>query len=100
MSRVTLKYLTSFTGMSLSERGMNLGSRPGRVGKKKGASLGCLGGSIGLLRSYKQEPTSIVYPPLVSTPHTQPPPPPPPTHPDGIKKLQVVPARLGESRKG
>ena len=48
-----VQYLTSFTGISLSETGMNLGSRLGRVGKKKGASLGCLGGSIGLLRNYK-----------------------------------------------
>ena len=32
-----------------SPSGMNLGCRPGRVGRKKGAGLSCLGGSTGLL---------------------------------------------------
>lgn len=36
-------------GRSLSPSGMNLGCRPGSVGRKKGAGLNCLGGSTGLL---------------------------------------------------
>ena len=36
-------------GRSPSPSGMNLGCRPGSVGRKKGAGLNCLGGSTGLL---------------------------------------------------
>lgn len=36
-------------GRSPSPSGMNLGCRPGSVGRKKGAGLSCLGGSTGLL---------------------------------------------------
>ena len=36
-------------GRSPSPSGINLGCRPGSVGRKKGAGLSCLGGSTGLL---------------------------------------------------